>query len=220
MIANKVGIVVFDWGGVILRICRSWEEGCARAGLDVRDGPMRDEFTALRRRIAHDYQVGAIGCDAFAKNLSDAMNGLYSTAEIRAIHDAWLIEEYPGIAELIGQLVGAGHVTTGMLSNTNHLHWSQQLTPGEGGTSRFPTARQLEHRHASHLLGIAKPDAGIYEQFERETGFAGGEILFFDDLPENIDAARSRGWRAERIDHDGDTAGQIRGWLDAHGVTI
>ena len=32
---SQVRIVCFDWGGVILRHCRSWQEGCAAAGLPV-----------------------------------------------------------------------------------------------------------------------------------------------------------------------------------------
>lgn len=216
--ATGVKIVVFDWGGVILRICRSWAEGCAQAGIEVRPGSDDPLLAAQRREIAHEYQIGAMDCDAFCNALADPTDGLYTPAEMRRIHDAWLIEEYPGVADLIGRVTAVAHVTTGMLSNTNHLHWIQQLTPAEGGTSRFPAARRLEHRHASHVLGIAKPDPGIYEQFEAESGFTGDSILFFDDLAENIAAARSLGWHAEQIDHEGDTAQQMLGHLAAHGV--
>ncbi len=215
---RTVKIVVFDWGGVILRICRSWDEGCGRAGLEVRGGSDAPELASERRRIAHEYQIGALDCDAFCRGLADATGGLYSADEMRRIHDAWLIEEYPGVAELVARLTNTPLITTGMLSNTNHLHWAQQLHAHEGGTSRFPTARLLEHRHASHLLGIAKPEARIYERFEAASGFRGEDILFFDDLAENIAAARSRGWRAEQIDHTADTASQMALHLAAYGV--
>lgn len=216
--AGRVKLVVFDWGGVILRICRSWPEGCERAGLDVRPGSDAEHVAAAHRRIAHDYQIGTITCETFCQRVSDAMQGLYSPNEMRRIHDAWLIEEYPGIAELVQRLVALDSITTGMLSNTNHLHWIQQLRGDEGGTARFPTARLLTHRHASHLLGAAKPGADIYERFEIETGFRGDDVLFFDDLADNIATAHQRGWRAELIDHQGDTASQIIRHLSAHGV--
>jgi FMN phosphatase YigB (HAD superfamily) len=216
--ATGIGIVVFDWGGVILRICRSWAEGCERAGLDVREGSEHPDLSARRREIAHRYQIGAMDCDSFCRALSVATDGLYTPSEMRRIHDAWLIGEYPGVDELIDRVTGIPKVTTGMLSNTNHLHWIQQLHPSEGGTSRFPTARRLEHRHASHVIGVAKPEAGIYERFEASTGFAGSSILFFDDLAENIEAARSRGWNAEQIDHQGDTAQQMLRHLETYGV--
>ena len=214
--ASTVKIVVFDWGGVILRICRSWEEGCQRAGLSVRNGPMDQDFDAARQRISHDYQIGEIECSEFCASLSDAMNGLYTPDELRQIHDAWLIEEYPGVSKLLRTLTEMSSFTTGLLSNTNHLHWTQHLGPDEGGTARFPTARLLEHRHASHVLGVAKPDPQIYQQYEVETGFAGNEILFFDDLTENIASAQAREWLAVQIDHEGCPATQIHDALRAH----
>ena len=43
-------------------------------------------------------------------------------------------------------------------------------------------------------------------------------ILFFDDDPANVEAARARGWRAERIDAAGDTAAQLLDALRRHAV--
>jgi FMN phosphatase YigB (HAD superfamily) len=76
----------------------------------------------------------------------------------------------------------------------------------------------LQHRHASHLLGFAKPDIRIYRAFESATGHSGADILFFDDLKDNVRAARSAGWRAERIDPDNETVPQLRRWLRQHRV--
>lgn len=43
---------------------------------------------------------------------------------------------------------------------------------------------------------IAKPDPAIYAITERRSGFAGGQIFFTDDNPDNIAAARACGWQA------------------------
>jgi putative hydrolase of the HAD superfamily len=48
----------------------------------------------------------------------------------------------------------------------------------------------------SAAVGAAKPDPAIYEAVERELGLPGDQLLFFDDRPVNVDAARARGWRA------------------------
>jgi FMN phosphatase YigB (HAD superfamily) len=53
---------------------------------------------------------------------------------------------------------------------------------------------------------------------ERATGHGPEEILFFDDLPENIDGARAAGWRAVLIDPDGDPAAQVMTALDKAGL--
>ena len=46
------------------------------------------------------------------------------------------------------------------------------------------------------------------------------EVLFFDDLAENIDAARSLGWRAEQIDPSGDTAEQVVRHCRSNGLAV
>lgn len=163
------------------------------------------------------YQRGEFDCDAFFAEVAGATAGLYSPEDIAQLHDAWLIEEYRGASDLMDDLLALNAVTTGLLSNTNHRHWLRQQ-PGE--RPHFPTAGRVAHPHASHLLGCAKPDASIYHAFERETGFAGSQIIFFDDLPENIATARSLSWQAVQIDHTGDPPAQIRATLREIGIEI
>ncbi len=67
-------------------------------------------------------------------------------------------------------------------------------------------------------MGCAKPGLDIYKRFESLVGARGDAIIFFDDLPDNIAAAASLGWRAVRIDHEGDTPMQIRRALVAERV--
>lgn len=211
-------MVCFDWGGVILRICRSWAEGCAAAGLEVRGDSASSEVRARRRIAAEDYQRGHLSTDAFLAALETILGGTYTRDELRNIHDAFLIEEYPGVDRVAARLRRTPGVETGMLSNTNELHWRRQHADPTGTWTHFPTASTLSHRHASHLLGCAKPGLEIYRAFERLTGAYGDEVLFFDDLEENVAAARSIGWRAERIDHTGDTAAQMDAYLRSHRV--
>ena len=214
---GDIRCVCFDWGGVILRICRSFEEGVTRAGLDLRPGTDAPALKQRRHDLAHEYQIGRLTREEFLASVSTAMNGVYSPAEFERIHDAWLIEEYPSVDRLVADLLASPRIETAMLSNTNELHWRRQQ-PDAAGLPHFPTAGRLKHRHASHLLGLAKPEASIYRAFERETGFTPESILFFDDLADNISTARACGWCAEQIDHTGDTAAQMRGHLRRYGV--
>jgi len=218
MESNEIGLVCFDWGGVLLRICRSWEEGCERAGLPVRGETGDPGLLGRRRAVSQHYQRGEIDDVAFCTRIAELTGGAYSPEEIALIHDAWLIEEYPGVHELITRLAGLDHLATGLLSNTNQRHWVRHLPGRDNEPAEFPTPGLLEHRTASHLLGVAKPDETIFQLFERQTGFAGRSILFFDDLEENVAAARRAGWHAEQIDHDADTAGQIASHLTRRGL--
>jgi HAD superfamily hydrolase (TIGR01509 family) len=193
--------VTFDWGGVILKHHRSWADSCIAAGLPVRPGHERPELIAQRRAINLQFQCGKMTPSDFYPALARATGGLYTPDEAHRIHDAWLTEEYPGIDGLIRRLVAIPTVETALLSNTNACHWARQKD--------FPTASLLKHRHASHLLGYAKPHLEIFKAFEAATGFRGPEILFFDDVLENVAAACSLDWRAELIDYTGDTTAQL-----------
>lgn len=213
----EIKAVVFDWGGVILQICRSWEEGCRRAGIPCRERPGGPEMDAERRRLNELYQTGRIDCNAFFAGIAETTRGTYSVPEVMAVHDAWLVQEYAGVADLIAELNGSGRVQTGLLSNTSHRHWLRHM-PAADRAADFPTIGLLTHKHASHLLGLAKPNAEIHRAFERASGFGPDEILFFDDLSENVAGARAAGWHAHQVDHTGDTASQMRAALRGLGI--
>jgi glucose-1-phosphatase len=225
MANHRIRIVVFDLGGVIVRICRSWREGCLAAGVAYRpewDEPGR---RARRQELTRDHQEGRIGCEEHFAALAGVSGGLYSAREIDRVHGAWMFDEYAGVGELIEGIKRAG-VETGVLSNTNESHW-RRLSPGRGGGGpEFPTVTRIGHRYASHLMGMSKPDVKIYREFAARTGFRAGvpgsgegsEIVFFDDLAENVQGACDAGWLAFQVDHTGDTARQMAGWLGTLGV--
>jgi putative hydrolase of the HAD superfamily len=48
----------------------------------------------------------------------------------------------------------------------------------------------------SHEVGLAKPDPAIYELTSTRLGVRPGEIVFLDDVPANVTAARAAGWHA------------------------
>jgi putative hydrolase of the HAD superfamily len=50
---------------------------------------------------------------------------------------------------------------------------------------------------ASAFLGVKKPDQAFYERDAEELGCDGPELLFWDDSPVNVAAARACQWHAE-----------------------
>ncbi|MBS0188602.1 MAG: HAD family phosphatase [Planctomycetes bacterium] len=214
----NIRCVCFDWGGVILRICRSFAEGLAAAGLEIRPGAAQGEAIAARKKLALAYSTGKLSRAEFLRACSEASQGAYTPEELERVNDAWLIEEYPGVGEVVDELNRQPGIETALLSNTIEIHWERQSPHPTKNIPHFPTAGKLRHRHASHLLGLMKPDPAIYQAFERETGFRPHEILFFDDLAENIGAARARGWHAVQIDPTADTAAQLRAALRRYRV--
>ena len=83
--------------------------------------------------------------------------------------------------------VRGGHVAA--LSNFAADTW-------EIGQPMFPILQQFDTEVISGHVGHAKPEDRIYEIVEERLGLAGGQIWFIDDRPDNIAAARERGWHA------------------------
>lgn len=202
---SPIKCIVFDLGGVLVRICRSWQEACFRAGLAFHGQIASPEIVQRRMALVHQYETGRITCVEFFAAAVATTTGWQSVDEFRRAHRAMIIGEYDGVRDLIDSIHARG-LATGVLSNTNHAHW-HDLRQG--------IAARVHHPHASHLLGVAKPHADIYRAFELASRFAPHQILFFDDLADNIEGARAAGWHAELVDHTGDPASQMSAALRA-----
>jgi putative hydrolase of the HAD superfamily len=207
--------VVFDAGGVLVRLAPFWEGVLARAGIVLSVDHSNPEFVAANQAAARAHQLGAATTDEFLAAMGRAA-GL-DAAQVEAILAAHLIDQYPGLDEVFDRLERAG-VDTALLSNTNAYHWAKMLPPGDDDVRDFPVIQRIHHRFGSHLLGLMKPDPEIYRSVEERTGVSGDAVLFFDDLPANVEAARGYGWRAVLIDPNGDPAAQILAALREAGI--
>jgi putative hydrolase of the HAD superfamily len=202
--SKDVRLVVFDLGGVLVRICKTYREGCERAGVPFRGDEVSPEDVARRRAAILEHDLGRIPYDEYCRRVA-AAGGIYTPDEVARVHGAWVLGEYEGVGAVLDALARA-RVDTAVLSNTNDFHWAWMF-----GTARerFPTLSRVRHPHASHLLGVAKPSEEAYRRIESAAGRRPDEILFFDDLLPNVEGALSRGWDAERIDPHGDPAAQM-----------
>lgn len=214
-------LICFDLGGVLVRICDTWAEARAAAGLAARGEPFDPAAEEERRRLTALLDIGRITVEEWAAALSQALDGAYTPDELKRVHDAISQEEHAGALVLVDELDDAG-VETACLSNTNRAHWTR-LVHHDGaaplpGDPEYPSVARLKRHFASHLLALAKPDDAIYAALERLTDLRGDEILFFDDRIENVEAALRRNWRAHRIDPRGDTVALVREHLCRYGV--
>lgn len=210
-IKPNIKLVCFDLGGVIIRLCNTWQERCQAAGLELRKPETWDKPDPKREVLLIQYMTGKLTGNNFAQKLSKHIDQLYSPAEIINILDAWLVDEYAGMSQLVDKLHETG-MNTAALTNTTLEHWLRM--------SEFPTVHKLKNLFPSHEIGLRKPDPAIYTHLENSMGLAGKEIVFFDDLPENIEAAINIGWQAIQIDPLGDPAKQITASLIQLGVHI
>jgi putative hydrolase of the HAD superfamily len=212
--SHGVAVVVFDIGRVLLRICDDWQHACRVAGVSPPAAGAVPPASEMDR-IVHDYDTGVIDLENFATQM-ERLSGM-PAADVIKLQSCYLLGAYPGVADLLDDLARAG-VRTACLSNTADQHW--RMMQDRSSPHYLPLDR-LDHRFASHLVGMRKPDGRIYAHAERETGAAGGEIVFFDDVEENVAAALRRGWRAHRIDPaPNDPLPQVRRFLRLQGLSL
>lgn len=106
-----------------------------------------------------------------------------------ALQEAWvdMLRPEPAMLQLADRLRQRHRIF--LLTNVGDLHWAH-LEQVVG-----------LHRYAldvlrSDLAGVMKPDPRIYVEAERRFSLSPDTTVFIDDRPENIEAARARGWRA------------------------
>ncbi|MCX7799713.1 MAG: hypothetical protein N2109_05150 [Fimbriimonadales bacterium] len=198
--------MVFDLGGVLVRVHLDWGVALRRAGFPS----LAEEFLGTSVEACpgfHEHEVGELGDEEYLARLA-AFLGL-QPVEALAVHQGILGEELPGVASLLRDLKRGG-TPTACLSNTNALHWMLL-----GDDSPYPSVRLLDRRFGSHEIGARKPSAEAYAAVE--AAFPGHRIAFFDDSPVNVRAALQRGWQAWEV-HPDSAEEAIRRTLEEIGV--
>ena len=209
---SDVRLVCFDLGRVLVRICDNWQQAGQVAKLPGPLPKLTDDLRANLREVVNQSEVGKISLDEFCQR-SGKLFGV-EPRHMRAVSDIYLQGCYPGVGELLAELTRAGFQTA-CLSNTNDNHWRIMF---EDGGAEYAPLGALNHRFGSQLIGARKPDPKIYAHVEHTVDLSGSQIIFFDDLADNIEAARQRGWRAELIENDGNPMRQVRKQLMSAGV--
>jgi putative hydrolase of the HAD superfamily len=206
---HKYRLVVFDLGGVLVRICHTWQEVARTTGAVCALDPQGN--TPLTAFPEFDlYQAGEVSLGVYLEALV-RFTGCAAGDALR-MHNGILVEAYPGTEELVTELEAAG-IGTGCLSNTNEPHWIDLAMNG-----RFPAIVRLERKMASHLVGMNKPDPAIFRLYADTHGVRPEEIAYFDDNGPNVAAAREVGFAAFQVDSARDPAAQMRAHLVTLGV--
>jgi len=77
-----------------------------------------------------------------------------------------------------------------LFSNTNREHWEYLVRLSGGRLGRLEA-------YLSHEIGAAKPSLASFRLVAARAGIDPARSVFIDDKPENVEAARRAGFRAE-----------------------
>lgn len=177
--------VVFDMGGVLVELGPLTEI----LGPD----PTMDDDTFWSKWLAspsvRDFEMGRCSPAEFGDRLVAELGIDGGGDALLARFAAWPKGLLPGAGALVSSL-GAHDVEVAVLSNTNALHWETQPDAAD-------VQALFDRRYLSYELGLAKPDATIFQHVVDDLGFEPDSILFLDDNQINVDGARAVGMRAE-----------------------
>lgn len=196
--------LLFDLGRVVLDIdfkralaCWAGHAGCEPSDIGGR-------FAA--DDVLKQYESGKIGDDAYFAQLRAQLGVEISDAQLLEGWNAIFVGEIPGIAPLLAR--AAERLPLYALSNTNPPHIAHFSNAYADVLSHF---REL---YLSSTIGLLKPDAAAYDHVVEAIGMPASRVLFFDDLAENVEAARARGLNAVQVKSSADVARA----LDALGI--
>jgi len=193
-------LICFDLGGVLARIRRTWN-ACADA-VGVQTGLSENGVHELTDFPLFDgFQLGAFETSHYLEELSRYLS--VSKADAIKVHNAILDKPYSGTHRLVRDLEEAGH-RRACLSNTNALHWAILNSPA------FGAIKELDFKMVSQEVRLLKPEPAIFQLFDAQAETSPDQVVYFDDHEGNVLAAREHGWNAVLIDHEGDTAAQMR----------
>jgi putative hydrolase of the HAD superfamily len=202
--STQTRAVLFDLGGVVVEIDfgRAFAHWQARSRLPAEH--LRERFGADEPYEQHE--TGAIDSQAYFAHLREH---LQLEADSAFIHEGWnsiFVAEIPETVRMLQAI--RSRVRCYALSNTNAVHLAHMQR-------EFPQVlSQFEKVFVSHEIGHRKPNPHAFDHVVREIGVAPGEILFFDDLAENVQAARECGLQAVQVHGPAD----VREALQARGL--
>ena len=212
-------LVVFDLGRVLVQIADDLDDAATRAGRGGLPGFTGDLSAHSRRggneevaRLLNAYERGNVATADYAAGIAAQVGA--GPADVAAIHDAVLIRAFDRLTDLYDRLDRVP-VLTACLSNTNAAHWHRIADPDDPA---FLDPERLNFRFASHQIRHAKPDAAAYAYVEAATRIPPERILFFDDLAENVAAAKQRGWQTELVPRRDNPLPWVTERLAAYGV--
>jgi len=179
--------IIFDIGRVIIRVDMSR----SIQALEKRHGQAVSHLQVLRELEADpnwlDWQEGRMAPRDWHVHLAKKLQFSYGFEEFCTIWNSVLDPGTILPEELFESLAKTCRLA--LLSNTDPIHVAHM-------ESTFPFVRHFPTRVYSCRVGMSKPQPAIYHRALREVSALPEEVMFVDDVPENVAGAASLGINA------------------------
>ena len=180
----KPKLILFDLG----RVLADLGSPSTRMRLSISDDEFWDLWLALP--IVQSFERGDICAEEFLPRLAQELGIRENPADFRQRFLDWHPRLFPSVEPLISSLAGAARLA--LLSNTNILHWDFIRSQ----TSVF---QHFDRLFLSYEIGFCKPEIGAFDMVLGSVSVSPSDVLFLDDMEQNISAASRLGIRAVQV---------------------
>ncbi|MFN0037638.1 MAG: HAD family hydrolase [Saprospiraceae bacterium] len=146
----------------------------------------------LREQVLELYETGGLSTDEFVGKICHACEPPLSPEQVVGAWNAIFIGMPSHRFEMLLRLRQRYKVF--LLSNINELHerWIADYMLREHGLADYES-RYFDGVYFSHLIRLRKPTREAFEYVLADAELVAEQTVFFDDLPENVEAARGVG---------------------------
>src|SRR4051812_45465531 len=186
---NSADALLFDLGRVVLDIDFSRALNCWAGHAGCEPAHLIGRFTQDEAYKRHER--GEISDAEFFAALRRSLSIEATDAQFLEGWNAIFTGEMPEIAALLGR--AARRLPLYAFSNTNRAHEAHFSLAFADLLGHF---RQM---FLSSSIGLRKPEPAAFAHVVKEIGVPAERIVFFDDLSENVEAARAAGLAAVHV---------------------
>jgi FMN phosphatase YigB (HAD superfamily) len=174
----ETNVVLFDLGRVLMHI----DFEAFPNGLGLFSQEQRAPYDAPLKPFIRLYEEGKMTTEEFMDGLYAIFDCRFSREEILESFNNIIVEDNHEIERFVEEMKNNYRIA--ILSNTCACHWSK-VEEISSILTMFPP----QNIFTSFGLGKMKPEKNIYDDVCSSLNVHPNEVLFIDDLKENIDGA-------------------------------
>ncbi len=182
---DKINAIVLDLGNVVL----NYDHGRSMKKIaQLADRPEVEVESFVFGQLKSDFNRGRLSATAFYERIRTRFDLHISLDEFTQLWGG-IFWENPDVVALLPAL--AKKYPLYLLTNTDILHFKYIL-------DNFDVIPHFRKVFASYQMGMAKPDKDIYSQALKIIDQPASQVLYVDDEPAFVAAARDCGMQAIR----------------------
>ncbi len=187
---EEKSLILFDLGGVIINLDwqRSFDAVSVLFGVEAADLQVMIKNNAWFQEL----EVGRVDKVQFYKGIKSELNRDFSIQDLDHAFNLMLLDIPYSRIKVVEQLKAFGK-NVACLSNTNVFHMEKfdEILSSSSDYDRISDL--MDYTFLSHEIGFRKPQKEAFLRVCEEAQTSPDQILFFDDIEENIDAATALG---------------------------